>query len=448
VTIFRRPRKHQQEAITFHESSPMLGTMLWHGMGLGKTLSTLWIARNHLSKLRVGLTNPKFVVIVPKSAIPTWKRECFEQAPDLLQSMVIYPYSQLHNAIKSLKYIDVRLLILDESHYLKSPDTGRIKHLAEFLIEMSKVTGKFELGRIISLTGTPMPNGAHELFTSWAMCCAPNLREAVNRLLDPERYLKWKTTFSQKKEKKWSVGKGKAKRSKFGNTWEGVANEGMLGELLAPFVHYRRVEDCIDLPEKEEICIDLGLPDDKLLANANIEEPEAYMALLERLSRAKLPYLMDWVDDYLGTKQGQLVVFSNYRYPIEELAKKYPKDVRMITGSEKAHDRAINLKDFQEGNYRVLAMTYKCGSESLNLQNCSVSLYHGYPWTPGTVQQAMARTFRSGQNKRTLHYFLTSGMNDQRILGIIRRKEDAITSVENLLSVPNPHVNLKLDPLV
>lgn len=441
-----KPRQHQSELMQFHKTSKMIGTLAWHGMGLGKTLSTLWLARDHLAKLRQqGIKAPKFMVIVPKSAVPTWKVECHTHTPDILSSMVIYPYSQLHNAVKSLKYMDIRMIVFDESHYLKSPETNRIRALSDFLAEMGKVTGQFKDGRIMLLTGTPMPNAATELYTSWVLCTSPTIEEASKRLLDTVRFENWKRTFSKKKEIAWTKGKNGRKKSMKANKWEGVANEDKLQQLLSPFVHYRRVEDCIDLPDKQEIAIDLGLPDDKLLADANIEEPEAYMALLERLARAKTPYMMEWVDDYLDAGDQQLLVFANYRFPLEEMREKFPKHVRLITGAETAADRAKNLKDFKDGLFRVLGMTFKCGSESLNLQNAFVSLYHGYPWTDGAVKQAMARTHRSGQARKTLHYFLTSGHNDQRILSLVRAKEEATTKVEDMLS---QEVKLTLDTLI
>lgn len=424
------PRQHQAEAMRFHKTSKQQGSLLWHGMGLGKTLSSLWLGRDHLGALRsMGVASPKFMVIVPKSAVPTWKVECHKNVPSLYRDMIIYPYSQLHNAIKALKYMDVRMIVFDESHYLKSPETNRIDALADFLREMHKLNGKFEHGRILCLTGTPMPNSAAELYTSWALCCAPDLSEAANRLQDRKRYENWKMSFSQKKEVKF----GKGKRTKTRARYEGVENEEMLQQLLAPFTHFRRVEDCIDLPDKQSIPIDLGLPDDRLLKDANIEEPEAYMALLERLARAKAPYLKEWVDDYLQAGHEQLLVFSMYRFPLEELKEKHPKDVRMITGSETGAERAQNLLDFQEGKFRILAMTFKAGSESLNLQNAAVSIYLGYPWNDAGLQQAMARTYRSGQKRTTMHYFLTSGENDERILDIVLRKADATSKVQNLL---------------
>lgn len=431
-----KPRKHQQEAMDFHLQSKMMGTLIWHGMGLGKTLSTLWLARKQIASLReMGVPNPKFMVIVPKSAVPTWKVECAKHTPDILSNMVLIPYSQLHNLIVKVKYIDVRMIAFDESHYLKSPDTNRIQKLADVLALMATTNGCFEHGRIINLSGTPMPNGAHELFTTWCLCTSPDLLEVANRLRDEEKFTQWKQTFSQKKERQFEKYCPKAgkKVPRSGSTHDGVANEDMLNELLKEFVHFRRVSDCIDLPEVVPNYIDLNLDDDRLLADANIDEPEAYMALLERLARAKAPYMYDWVKDFINTTTEQLIVFSSYTKPIRELQEKYPKYVRIITGAEDAETRAKNLRDFQTGKLRILAMSFKCGSESLNLQNACHTLYHGYPWTDGALQQAMARTARSGQKRTTFHHFLTSGHNDQRILNIVRRKARATTTVEDLL---------------
>jgi hypothetical protein len=410
------------------------------------TLSALWLAREQLALMKsMGITTAKFLVIVPKSAVPTWKTECFRHTPDIYQDMIIYPYSQLHNAVKSLRYWDIRFLVFDESHAMKSPETSRIDTVANFLRAIHNSPSKFGNGRIILATGTTMPNGAQELYTSWAMCCAPNLEESANRLQDRKRYEEWKMSFSQKKAKKFEKGRGKFKREEIRHTWSGVDNEHLLKQLLDPFVHL--IKSPVELPPKQEIPIDLGLPDDKLLADANIEEPDAYMALLERLARAKTPYMMEWVEDYLKNSTEQLVVFAMYRFPIEELVQKFPKHVRLITGAEKGVERAQNLADFQAGKFRILAMTFKAGSESLNCQNAHTALYHGYPWTDATLRQAMARIFRQGQTKNTLHYFLTSGENDMRILDIVLRKAQATGKVESLLMDRSP-TNFNVDDFI
>lgn len=431
-----KPRQHQAEARHFHKTNGMLGTLLMHWMGLGKTLTCLWEAQELMSKLRAeGVSTPKFVVICPKSAVPTWRVECHKNTPNILRDMVIWPYSQLHTAIKSAKMVDVRMIIFDESHYLMNPSTERIKKLSELLKEIYKKTN-FHQGRLMLGTGTPMPNSAAEFYTSWALCTSPDLLTAADRILDLKRYDNWKKSFTNRKDVNWVVGKKKPKaeqRRGHAVKFEGVANDDLLGQLLGPYIHYRRVEDCVDLPQSQDIMVDLELDDDKLLKDADLERPEAYMSLVERLARAKTPHMLEWVDEFLKTSDEQLIVFSLTRHPIDQLAEKHPSTVRLITGAETAAERATNLADFQQGKYRVLAMTYGAGSESLNLQNAHVALYQGYPWTDAKLKQAKARIDRSGQQSKTRHYFLVSGENDQHILGIVQRKGEATKTVENVL---------------
>jgi len=438
------PRAHQVDFHHFHNRTGpyshmpmMMGSLAWHGMGLGKTAEGLWEAREILHQLkeqRIPGVPMKFIVVCPKSAISTWKKECYAVTPDIFTNMIIYPYSQLHNAIKSMRQWDVRAIIWDEVHTLKDPTTQRIGVVADFYRELGKHNGRFHRGRIIDLTGTAMPNGAHELYTQWAMCTAPGVNEAADQLINLESYEKWKKCFAEKKAKRFKKQKGKPWESEeVRHSWGGVAQPVLLQQLLSPFVHFKRVSDCIDLPEKTEIPIDLGLHDDRLLKDANLEEPEAYMALLAKLSEAKTPHMLDWVETFIAGTDEQLIVFSMYRHPIEELAAKWPKLVRMITGKETNEVRAQNEKDFQDGKYKILGMTFKAGSEALNFQNCGFTLYHGYPWHDDALKQAIARTYRQGQNKKTMHYFLTSGENDMRILDIILKKAEATGVVHQLL---------------
>lgn len=430
----KTPRPHQQELIDFFFNSPYIGTLAWHGMGLGKTLSTLWIARRHLAMLRSsGVQNPKFLIICPKSAVVTWKTECLKETPDLYRDMLVIPYSQLHKAKARIPYVDIRFIAFDESHALKSPETERIKNLEGFLRALATSNTKFEKGRLLDLTGTPMPNTASEFYTTWAKCAAHDLETACDRLLDIKRFSEWRSAFSKVKEKAWSTGRGEKKKSHKAISFEGVNNEELLYQLISPITHYKRVSDCIDLPPIQTIPIDLGLEDDKLLKDADIEKPEAYMAVLERLARAKMPYMHDWVKDFIHNSQEQLVVFSMYTFPLYELKAKFKKDVVLITGDESRAERDANLKAFQDGNKRVIAMSYACGSESLNLQNAFISLYHGYPWNWAKLSQAFARTYRTGQKNKTLHYILTSGANDSNIFDKVMMKKEATEIVESLL---------------
>jgi SNF2 family DNA or RNA helicase len=432
------PRQHQKDLINFSNNNGQIGVLAWHGMGLGKTLSALWIAREHINSLIANnhAKAPKIAIFCPKSAVITWRDEIRNNVKDLIHSTLIYSISSLHHFIKSCKYHDIRFIIIDESHALKAQDTTRIEILAKLFEVMGTEGAKFKLGKIMLLTGTPMPNGAHELYTSWAICCAPDLIEAARRLKDQTRYKNWIYSFAGKKNNTFQ-GYDKKQKKKVDKTKgvpQGAQNIEKLCGILSLFTHYRRVSDCLDIPKAHEHYIDLGLPDDTLLENANIEEPEAYMAVVERLSRAKTPHMLGWIQEFIRINPNtQLIVFTMHRNPLDQLIDFFGDKVRIITGKESRTDRDKSIKAFRAGQFQIFGMTYKCGSESLNLQNAYNSLYHGYPWTDSTLRQAMARTYRSGQARETNHFFLTSGQNDRRVLKLVRAKQEATNSVEDEL---------------
>lgn len=424
-----KPKKHQLQYIDLLKKTKYLGLLAYHGMGSGKTFTALTYTREHLASVRQqGHPSPKFMVIPPKSAIITWQKESRLHTPDIYRDMLIVPFSQLSKAPQLIRYYDIRVLIVDESQFLKSPTTDRIKFMAETLKALRDSPTGFKDGKIIFLSGTPMMNHAGELFTTWAMLSSTNLTDAIRRMLDEKDYDKWLKNFCKKKTNTWTRRNG---TEDSGSAYKGVDNVELLNTLLAPITHYVPIEECTDLPPCAEIDIDIGHSDDKLLADANIEDEEAYMAQLERLARAKTPYALQWVQDFIHSTNEQLVVFSTFKFPILELKEKFPKDVVLVTGDESSGERIANIDAFQKGNKKIIAMTYKAGSDSLNLQNAYKTLYCGYPWNESTINQAKARTHRTGQTKHTQHYFIYSGENDRRIRNLVNDKGAAVREVES-----------------
>lgn len=438
--------KHQEDGFNFAVNSPHPGTLFWHEMGLGKTLTSLMVLRDTLAKLRAGgATAPKILILQPKSMLHQWKKETLKFTPDVYQSVTYLPYSQLKKATELVRYFDYRAIVMDESHYMKSQGTNRIEDFSRLLEAIGNSPGQFQGGKYLALSGTPMLNHAAELYTTWALLTSNTPFDAAQKMKDKVRYEKWKRSFTKSKLKSWKTRYG----VKYGqDAPEGVQNEHLFNQLIGPVVHYRRAKDCLDLPNKQEIEVDLGLDDDKLLIDADIEKPEAYMAVLERLAQAKTPHALDWVDNFMKGSSEQLVIFCPYKKPLYKIQDKFKNKTVMVTGDQNDHERQEAMAIFQAGKKRIFLTTYRAGGVGLNLQNAHNSLYLGYPWTPGDVKQAMARTHRQGQTTRTLHYFLTSGENDSRIFGLIRSKEEAISAVEDGLLAREQQVNLTVDSFI
>lgn len=428
-------KKHQIELQQFLTNSPGLGVLGWHGMGLGKTLTSLDFWRMFKAWFRSqGVPNAKFLVICPKSAVLTWKEQCQMWTPDIWNSMVILPISRLNHAKRIIAHHDIRFVVIDESHYLKNPEADRTKEMAKVLEALASCPGGFQFGKILKLTGTPFLNNAGEFYPTWAMLTTNNLHEAARRLRDQGRFYQWKQTFTNCETLSF------AKRGEDGymkqitvEKTEGVKNSEGLVSLLQNVIHYRRVTDCLDMPKLNKIPVMLNIPDDNLLKDADIEKPNEYMAILEKISRAKIPHALEWIKEFKQNSNEQLVIFSMYKEPIAMLKEKLGKDLVVISGEESPSERAKNVKRFQEGKVRYIALTFGAGAESLNLQNACYTLYLNFPWTAGKLDQAIARTWRQGQQRVTFHYFLMSGESDKHIYEKVESKRANSELIENTL---------------
>lgn len=450
-------RPHQKELVNFAVSRP--NTLVWHEVGLGKTLAAVSSARILLSRIKhhpspmVKSANPKALVICPKYLIPQWRSEINEHAPDMNHQIIYMPYSQLHKAKFMVNYYDMRVLIFDESHYLKTMGTQRLGYTIELLKLISETKAAFQMGSILKLTGTPMPNSAAEMYTTWAMMGAPTLKESMSRMLDKKRYNNWIASFTERDLKKIKITSKKTGKVYTKEVYSAPrgADSDKVFELIKGFTHFRTADMCLDLDKPNEVYTDLGIKDDTLLEAADITKPLYYMAFVERITRAKVPHALTWVRDFVESNPGQrLLVFCPYKWALTELHEAFKSSSSLITGDFSDDERGMAKKCYDDGTRPLLFGTYGAMSTGLNLQAGHHSLYLGYPWSPKIVRQAQGRTNRQGQKHVTHHFFLMSGQNDKKILKSLRLKEEGIQAIEDLLveDIATYTNNLTIEDLV
>lgn len=433
-------KEHQRSGKEFLHNRLELGGLLWHEMGLGKTITSLEYARERLAQLkREGVANPKFLVIAPKSAGITWRKEVQKNAADLWNAMIMLPVSRLKHYKKFCLHHDIRVIIIDESHYIKNPEADRTKELGNiFKFLGTNAVGRFEKGKVIFLTGTPYLNAASELYSSWAVLTARSAMEAGVRLLSQPMFHNWREKFANREEIAFTKFDRRKKMTVSVNAvnWVGTnkENRSEMDNIIASFTHFRRAIDCLDMPDKNLIEVDLGIPDDTLLSNANIEMPDYYTEVLEKIARLKTPYAVDWLKSFFDENPDkQIVVFSQYKYPIQTLKEMLGERMAIVTGDEVGRSRDANIHKFQEGKVKIIGLSYGAGAESINLQNAHYALYIGYPWTWGKLAQAMARIWRQGQAHPTFHYFLLSGESDRRVLAKVMTKKEETETLEKAM---------------
>lgn len=412
-------REHQKDFVRFFNASKSLGVLAWHDMGLGKTLSSLHIGM-HYCRIHGG----KMAIVCPKSIVTVWEDHIREFFKGDFSTVDIIPYSQLKKYAdpKLQNKPDYKFLILDECHYLRNLETQRFMFFIGFLSRLLDFRDMNSL-RIIALSGTPMINNGSDLYSMHELLSSENLPLALAKFSSKKNYYKWRANFTIRNP------------TVFGIKYEGIRNEKRLFEMLGKVTHRRKLANCVDMPEMTVQTIDLGLKDDKLLEEVDINNPDAYMSVLEALSRAKTPKLLEFIKEEFVESGKQTIVFSTHKEALRSLKERWKMKVGLITGEQGSKERESILRRFKEGDLQILGITYACGAEGLNLQHCQYAVYHSYPWTSALFEQAQARIHRPGQKDRTIHYVLTSGQCDRGIFYTVMKKKRSINKLDSMMSV-------------
>jgi len=335
----------------------------------------------------------------------------------------IDPGSEGHAVLQ--EWANYNMVILDESHYIKSKDAKRTKWVRTHLgVAYYR----------ICLTGTPVRNMIDDLY-----CQADFLRPGFWSSYQDfcRRYLV---------QVKITMGN----RSFFET--KGTKNHAELNRLVNTFQIRRSKEDAFDLPPKVRTVADLELDDpsrrvyqamkdfalldlSELDADSSMFQPKAASAveaalrceqiaqgfvggIPEAYAERVLPLLVDhaesipgrpgemifpkstkikWlrekIDDILA-QGGAPVVFSKYNAPLFWLAEQYP-DFGFLHGglNEKERDKAI--LDFQESRLAGMFCQVKI-AEGFNLTRSHDVIFLGRDWSPAINAQAEDRCHRIG----------------------------------------------------
>ena len=132
-------KKHQKYVIDYFKKYKPNGILLFHGLGSGKTITSIGIAESY----------PKnnVICIVPASMRTGWEKELNKMKVNKKKYNVM-SYEGFSTLIKNKNDVDNKIIIIDEAHRLRN--SGEI---ANKVLEFTK-----DAKTIILLTGTPMVN--------------------------------------------------------------------------------------------------------------------------------------------------------------------------------------------------------------------------------------------------------------------------------------------------
>ncbi|MBF0421090.1 MAG: DEAD/DEAH box helicase [Magnetococcales bacterium] len=437
---------YQRDGVRFLTEKEISG--LFDPPGLGKTVMSIAAC----DTIKAG----NILVICPASARINWLREFLrfqkiQRKVAIIGSSIAKPascgvticsfdLSVREEVFTKLMAMQFDVLIIDESHFLKSKEAKRTQAILG--PKCNREGGLAERAkRIYALSGTPAPNNPSEI---WPMAHAL-FPEAITRDGKVMSYLDFQNRFCTWRE------------TEHGIQITGGRNLAELRQRLAPFCLRRKKEEVLhDLQPIRFETIPLS-PEGAIKALRDIEDgPEGdairavlkqasgsdklsgialHVAELRRLTGlAKVQPTLSLVADELSSGLNKIVIFAHHREVIQRLEEGLePFGVASIHGGIRAAERQAAIDGFQnDPEIKVFIGQLTAAGTAISLVSSSNVLFVESSWTPGDNFQAAMRCHRIGQKNSVLVRFVTlAGSLDEWITEVIRRKTAVINELFN-----------------
>ena len=439
------------------------GVLLADEMGLGKTIQAIGII-NELYKH----SKNSVLIVCPLSLKLNWLRE-IEHWHCSNASILVTHYE----ALSKLDILSKQgtgwpdLLIIDEAHFVKNPDSKRGKTVKKLAIESKKV---------LLLTGTPITNRPVELWplllivdpARWdpkgeesrppkpPVKLRPipahlevNLTGAKPR--DPKKPRKVYTEAFMRFAKKFCDAKletiyvkGVGRKQVW--NFRGASNLDMLHTMLRGTCMIRRFKKDVlpELPAKRRQLIVIPSPtvDNRYMTDLSFENYEAQVRAMysnkvkfEEWSKirheqalSKVDYVADHVIGALD-ETDKIIVFAHHTDVILALVQRLaPYGCSVFIGENNEEERNDAVDIFRDDpNCRIFIGSIRAAGIGITLVNSSVVVFAELDPVPSNMMQAEDRAHRIGQKDSVLvQHIVTDGTIDARMAKILIEKQAVI----------------------
>ncbi len=398
-------------------------------MGLGKTVQALgWLQLQ--SKKR------PVIIVVPASLKLNWQNEANKWLTEpnvqvlsgkntdvtLYGDIIIINYDILAAWLERLQALRAKVLILDESHYIKSNTAQRTKAVKK----LAK-----SIPHIIALSGTPIINRPIEFY---------NIINIIDNTIVPNFW-----TYVHRY--------CKAKKNGFGWDFSGASNTDELHKKLTESIMIRRLKKDVlqDLPDKIYSFVPIPLTNrneyneaennfiDYLRKTRGAEaadrasgaETLVQIELLKQVAVAgKMEGVIDWIEEFLQSGE-KLVVMATHCIVLETLESVFKKISVRLDGSTSPEQRQQVVDDFQnKDTVRLFLGNIKAAGVGITLTAASNVAFIELPYTPAELQQAEDRCHRIGQkNAVNIYYLLSENTIESKIAMLLDSKKQVLDAV-------------------
>lgn len=413
------------------------GGVLADDMGLGKTVQLI---AHILSERQTGRLKGPVLVVTPLTIMGVWREQCRQFAPDMPITcihgvdreeryrevgdgdLVIMTYGTVANDLLQLQNMHWGLVIADEAHALKNPET-----------QLFRSFQKLQRARTILASGTPIEN---RLLDLWAI-----IELAQPGFLGSRPH--FSKLYKQPIEKHANVERQIHLRRKIRPLILRRLKSDVAGELPPKIQQVLHVP--LEGPQRDHYeSIRAALQDrvmnevrEKGVKKAGIVVLDALLRLRqvccsphlgkkrveEPMISAKQELLLELLDSLVQSGR-KILIFSQFAEMIDLISddlKRVGVEHAVITGT--CHNREAQVLKFKGENCPVMLLSLKVGSSGLNLQVADTVILYD-PWWNGSIEaQAEDRAHRIGQlHQVTIYRLICPGTVEERVQAIAQRK--------------------------
>ncbi|NXW70719.1 ZRAB3 endonuclease, partial [Hirundo rustica] len=415
-------------------------------MGLGKTIQAIAISYYYKNEWPL-------LIVVPSSLRYPWVDEMEKWIPELspddisiiqnktdiggisTSKVTVLGYglltSDAQTLVDTLYRQNFKVVVIDESHYMKSRNATRSKILLPIVQKAL---------RAVLLTGTPALGRPEELFMQI-------------EALFPRRFGTW-----NEYAKKYCDARvrffGKRRQ------WDcrGASNLKELHQLLSEIMIRRLKNDVLtQLPPKVRQRISFDLPQaaaknlnatfaewERLMRSVSSEATESHfsqvMSLITRMYKetaiAKAGAVKDYIKMMLDNDKLKFLVFAHHLSMLqactEAVIESKARYIR-IDGSVPSAERIHLVNQFQKDpETRVAILSIQAAGQGLTFTAATHVVFAELYWDPGHIQQAEDRAHRIGQcSSVNIHFLMARGTMDTLMWAMLNRKAKVTGSTLN-----------------
>lgn len=409
-------------------------------MGLGKTVQTLAYIATEKQSLPA-------LVVAPLVTLNNWQREIEKflkkksrngriienESPSSViirtgkseplgqYDFYIINYELLYKRMKDLSKLNLRAIICDEVHNLRSKTTQKYK-------AVKKLGAIPTVSYRVGLSGTPIYNRGSEI---WPIVdiLRPGLLGNFKEFCEYFCYINEKGKAIVLENKRESLRNELQKHVMLRRKKSDVLKE------LKDKVRYKEFIDADTTYYFEELDkIWKRLEEEQKNAESAFDKSASYQRAIQSERQAagiaKLPHVINFVKEIMEIEES-VVVFCHHRSIHELLHKSLAEfnPVSIIGGqSDKARQESIDR--FQAGHSKLLIAGLRAGNVGINLSRARYVIFAELDWSPAIHRQAEDRLHRIGQKNTVFAYYLIgNGTLDDHVANVLVDKSYEIDAI-------------------